>query len=345
MLYLDNAAATRPLPCAIDAMNAVLRDAWGNPNSGHAMGQIAYDVIGAAKNTVAKCLNCYPDEIIFCGSASEAAARIMWTAECNGVGVDVPATEHDAVYTLPYASATIPPKSETMYFRMLANNETGEIYDPHQHEHRDGCRESIAVDATAAVGHIPVDFHALDVDYLFCDALKFGGVPGCAILLVRRGTIIEEIMHSPTPHTALIAACAAALEWGVEHLDENDTWERKLFSELWWILASRVREGIHINGMPERNYAPHVHSFRFDGVSGAALATMLSNRGVMVSTGAACSTGDGRPSRVLVASGLTEKEASETIRITFSHETTLWEVREAAQIIGECVNHIRALGV
>jgi cysteine desulfurase len=89
--------------------------------------------------------------------------------------------------------------------------------------------------------------------------------------------------------------------------------------------------------------SPYILNVSFIGVENGALALMLSNRGVMVSTGAACTTGDNAPSHVLMAMYGDEARARSAIRISFSHDTTEDEVRIAASEIVECVEMLRGM--
>lgn len=344
MIYLDNAAATPPLPCTVEAMNAVLKSAWANPNSAHEMGSTAFRVLDEARRTVAKCMKCRPEEVHFTASASEAAARVAKTLYMNCYQITTPHWEHDAVFTAPsdYERRFTPKEYDNGLFQMLANNETGEIYDVAALR-RDNPESLMAVDATAAVGHIPVDFAALGADYLFADAMKFGGVPGCAFLIVKEGAPLSDLMHRPTPPVALIAAMAAALEWHMDHMEEIASHTRFLFGNMFSLLENDLRSTLHINGGADLDHLPHIYSLRFDGVENTALAGLLSLDGVAVSTGAACSAGKDTPYRVLLASGLTEQQASETIRVSFSHENTLEEIQRAAEIITRCVTQLRTL--
>ena len=90
-----------------------------------------------------------------------------------------------------------------------------------------------------------------------------------------------------------------------------------------------------------RRFADHILSIRFPGVYGATLAAALSERGVMVSTGSACSSGDNAASSNLMSSGLTEQQALETIRFSFDWYNTTAEASEAARIIARLVPALR----
>ena len=90
--------------------------------------------------------------------------------------------------------------------------------------------------------------------------------------------------------------------------------------------------------------SPYILNVSFPGVEGSALTLILSNDGVMVSTGAACTTGDNAPSHVLMAMYGDEARARSAIRISFSHENTEEEVKTAADKIVNVVKTLRGLG-
>ena len=90
-----------------------------------------------------------------------------------------------------------------------------------------------------------------------------------------------------------------------------------------------------------KNTAAHILSLTFPGVYGASLAAALSENGVMVSTGSACSAGDNAASENLIASGLTKEEALSTVRFSFDWQNTLSEADEAAKIIAQLIPTLR----
>ena len=347
MIYLDNAAAQKPLQAAVYAMNSVLQNKWANPNSAHRAGREAYELLEKCRESVARCLNCLPSEVVFTSSASEAASVAMRTLYMTCENVTVGATEHDAVVQTPWrdndpnrpARGQFPRKNG--FARMMANNETGEVYGELVHMCRNYPDDVIFTDATAAVGHIPVDFGFLGVDYLCADGMKFGAVPGCGVLLVRHDRIFpQHIMHRPTPHLALIAAFAAALEMRTSQMSDAamrvNTMRKRMEERLSQIPGARLNA-------QRASRLPGYINLSFFGVEGAALAGFLSQQGVCVSTGAACSSGDLSPSRVLLASGYDEQRARSAIRISIGEENTLDECLEAADLIAFAVEHLRTI--
>lgn len=349
MIYFDNAATTPVLPCAWDAMHAAPE---GNPSSIHAAGREAKAALEKARATIARCINCDPGEVYFTSGATESC---NWMVKCLRLETDAinyNGTVHHAVseasrsYLVPIATHGKPSA-----ILSLVNNETGQISDVDAF-----CRKNrphrIALDATAAVGHIPVNFKALGADYMAFGGHKFGSLKGIGALIVRRGCPVapmifggaqEHGMRGGTVSVPLVSSMAAALTWRSLHMEENEKAIRAVAQELIISLGChRVDFDINLpDGKSSKDCAPHILSIRFPGVYGAALAAALSVNGVMVSTGSACSSGDNAASANLMASGLTEQEALETIRFSFDWYNTTAEASEAAGIIADIVPTLR----
>ena len=338
-IYLDNAAVTPPLPCALEAYREV---PFGNPSSEHMMGQSARVALETARYTIAKCMDCESEEIYFTSTATEAAATTIRTLEKNKYKVVTSLVEHHAI------SENVEKhyhNNKFAFARMLANNETGELYSkPALYGDRLIC------DATAAVGHVPVSFKNFGADYLIADGIKFGSVPGAAFLIAKhnaplapliRGGGQERGMRSGTENVPAICAMAAALEWQIEHMKENTA---KL-SSLFVVFQSEFSkiDGVLWNTPLERPHLPHILNVSFMGVDAHALALLLSREGVMVSAGAACSNGLNEPSHVIMAMFNDEARARSAIRISLSHENTMQECEQAAEKIAEAVKHLRSL--
>lgn len=346
MIYLDNAATSPVLRVAKQTLSGFL-DATGNPNSSHIAGLEARAALEEARKRIARCINAQPDEIHFTASATDACQWAMQTLSENCCLTQVNATEHHAVLDCPVTTnAKLEPRGMA---QMLANNETGELYDAP----RKGIPRTDLwfCDATAAMGHIPIDVKKLGADYLCAGGHKFGSPCGIGFLYARRGAPLAE-RRTGTPPVALACAMASALEWHVEHMAENTEHinllrEATISGLLGQMNILRVNSWI-INIPPEveekHRYFPHIMNVSFDGIDGKALALMCSKRGVMVSAGAACTSGDNAPSHVLMAMYHDEARARSAVRISFSHENTVVEAEQAAKIIAECVTTLREIG-
>ena len=341
LIYLDFASKAPPLACAIEAF---LTAPFENPSSSHACGQVARRAMEDARARIAKCINAKPEEIIFVSGATEGAATVLLELYKEGFYIQPSPFEHHAVLeNLPY------PRGDQIldtkaFATMLINNETGAVLDPKKENEF----QRLFCDMTAAVGHIPVDVKALGIDYGIFSAHKFGGVSGAGVVYVHnsahlhpliRGGEQERGMRAGTENVPAICAMASALEWQCEHMDENLRHVHKLY-----LLMLQLLDDYQLNvGGDTANVSPYILNVSFPGVEGTALAMYLSNMGVMVSTGAACSNGLNEPSHVLMAMYGDEARARSAIRISFSHSTMEEEVRIAAGKINEAVRTLRSL--
>ena len=344
-IYLDSAAMYPVLPCAREAFaNAP----FGNPSSEHAFGKAARDALENAREKIAKLLDCDRDEIYFTSTATEAAAMALNSMDKSCVYLMATLIEHHAILENQRPTSKHANPLHFGYSHILAQNETGDVFsvkDLHEQSNAD----LVLVDATAAVGHIPVSFRELGCDYLIADAIKFGGLSGAAMLIAKkdaplspliRGGGQERGMRSGTENVPAICAMAAALEWQIEHMEENTA---KL-SDMYEYLLNKFEEfdGAHINA-PRPDHLPHILNISFDGVDAHALVLLLSQQGVMVSAGAACSNGLNEPSHVLMAIYHDEARARSAIRISLSHENTIDECIEAANKISASVAYLRRI--
>ncbi len=343
IINFDKAASTPMLP---EAKSAFLHACQGNPSSAHSLGRCAKSELEMARKTIAICLNCEPDEVYFTSGATESCNWMMYCLSLNGRKVYPFSDVHHAVSEYPIPVASIADIGSVSNVALsLVNNETGQINDISAFCSPCGCL--LALDATAAVGHIPVDFKALGADYMAFGGHKFGAPKGIGALIVRNGAPLRPLLYGGaqergyrggTTPVPLAAAMAAALEWHTAHMEENITHLIDLRDRL---LRCLTENGVthRVNG--GKNTAAHILSLTFPGVYGASLAAALSDKGIMVSTGSACSSGSNRPSDILRAAGLTSEEALSTIRFSFDENNTMDEARTAAGIIAELITTLK----
>ena len=344
MIYFDNAATTPVLDCAWNAMQAAPE---GNSASSHAVGRVAKAALENARATISQCINCDPCEVYFTSGATESCNWMVKCLRLETDGIIYNGTVHHAVSEGIHAySSPNAPRGKPSAVLSLVNNETGQICDVDAfcrkyHPHR------IGVDATAAVAHLPIDFRASGADYMAFGGHKFGAPKGIGALIVRQGCPITPLLYGGaqergerggTVSVPLACAMAAALEWHTAHMEENITHLIDLRDRF---LHRLTESGVEYGVNGGTNTAAHILSLTFPGVYGAALAAALSENGVMVSTGSACSSGDNAASANLMSSGLTEQQALETIRFSFDWYNTTAEASEAAGIIAQLIPTLR----
>lgn len=341
-VYADCAASAPILKVAWDVMSKAYAEGWGNPNSVHTAGRDARKKLEEAREIIAHCINAKPEEIAFTPSATAACEVALDFFDCRWPYTNYRWSnyEHKAVFSYlsgGYYDEAAP--IDGCYAHMLANNETGEIYYGKVRELAQ--KYSVFTDATAAVGQMPVDVQDLGVAALAAGGHKFGAFPGVGFVYIRGG-VKDEDTFPGTPPVALAVAMAEALFYRTLHRKEAQDY---LYSQQ-LLLANAVCDipGGHINTpVGEGNRLPNILSVRFDGVNARELLTMLDVNGVCASAGSACTADSDDPSRVLLASGLTEEQALSTIRLSFCPETTPDEFSFVADALRRSVAQLRKL--
>ena len=345
MIYMDNAASEKPIPCAVRAFNKVVKKNYANPHSAHRSGMESKAILEQARETIAECINCRPNEVYFTSGATEACNWAIQIMASRGTVTSYP-TAHAAVTEKidSYRFDIMARRTYKGFCYTLVNNETGAIEAKPITVDKD---ELVLCDATAAVGNIPVNFRSMGVDYMAFGAHKFGGIPGIGCLIVRESAPIEPFLYgggekyrAGTPCVALAAAMAAALKYRTRTQERRNAKAAKMrYILLDEGLRKRVRDMKYYENTLQ---APNILALTFDGVDGSALVAMMSSKfGTMISTGAACNSGENAPSRVLIADGYTESEAKSTVRLSISEHTTKRECRKVVKQLAYCVRHLR----
>ena len=375
-VYVDNAATTAMSDKAIEAMTPFLKGIYGNPSSLHTVGQVAKEALDDARARIAKCLNCDPREIYFTSGGSESDNQAIRSAAVNGERkgkkhIITTAFEHHAVLhtlkklekegfevtylgvhangivTAQEVAAAIRPDTALVTV-MFANNEVGTIQPIA--EIGKICREKGVIfhtDAVQAVGHVPVDCAALNVDMLSLSAHKFHGAKGVGALYVRRGVPLNSFIEggaqergrrAGTENLAGIAAMAAALDDACDNMEKNAKQERALCDKLIAGL-SRIPHS-KLNGDRNRRL-PNIVNMCFEGIEGEGLLLLLDDKGICASSGSACTSGSLDPSHVLLALGLPHEVAHGSLRISLSEYNTESDVDAIIEAVPQVVEYLR----
>ena len=237
---------------------------------------------------------------------------------------------------------------------MLVNNELGVIQPIrelggicHAHDVWLHC------DATQAVGKIPVNVAALDVDLLSFSGHKIYGPMGVGGLVIRRrrpriklapqilGGGQERGLRSGTANVAGIVGLGRAVELAVTRLDDEAVRIARLRDSLYEQIRQRV-DGVFLNGPTDFTLrVPGNLNLRFDGVDGEAL--MLGMENVAASSGSACTSANPAPSHVLLAIGLSEDQTRSSLRFGIGRFNTQQEIDMAARTVETAVLRLRSL--
>lgn len=376
-VYLDNAATTALSPKVLEAMVPYMTSIYGNPSSVHAFGREAKQGMDAARDQVAKALNCGPAEVIFtgCGTESDNTA-ILGAAERykdKGRHIVTTSVEHHAVlHTCEYlekhgcgvtylpvdADGRVSPEQVREAIRpdtvlvsiMFANNEVGTIMPIP--EIAAVCREKgvlFHTDAVQAVGHIPVDVQAMGIDMLSLSAHKFHGPKGVGVLYCRKGIRLpsyilggaqEKGRRAGTENVPGIVGLGAAIELACANMREN--------AARMTVLRDRLMQGIaqipevKLNGHPTERLPNNVnYSIKY--IEGESILLMLDMNGIAASSGSACTSGSLDPSHVLLAMGLPHETAHGSVRLTLGDDTTEADIDYTIGVLKNTVTRLRAM--
>ena len=377
MIYADQAATTRMSDTAVQTMLTVMREDYGNPSSLYSFGQKAREILEKARAEIADVIGADPREIVFTSGGSESDNQAIRSAAALGkkagkMHIVSTAFEHHAVlHTLkkleaegfrvtlldvhedglvrPEEVAAALQEDTCLVTVMYANNEIGTIQPIR--EIGALCREHHVVfhtDAVQAVGHIPVNVEADQVDLLSASAHKFHGPKGVGFLYVRKGFRLSPLIEggaqergkrAGTENVPGIAAMAAALKESAARIGDSVPRLTVLRDRL----ISGLQEIPHsaLNGDPVRRLPGNVN-FCFEGIEGESLLLLLDDRGIMASSGSACTSGSLDPSHVLLAIGRIHDVAHGSLRLTIGEETTEEEIDYIIRSVRSVVEHLRS---
>jgi cysteine desulfurase len=367
-VYLDYNATTPVAPEVAEAMQPFLGDHFGNPSSGHAYGIDAAQAVTRSRDHVAALIGAAaPEEIVFCGCATEAnnlallgVARALRSTKRHIV---VSAVEHPAVMqpalllqqdgwqvtiVAVNSSGRVDPEAVRAVLRpdtalvsvMHANNETGTIQPVPEIGRIARAQGALMhTDAAQSAGKIAVAVDALEADLLTLAGHKFYAPKGIGVLYVRGGTPIRPLMagadqeHGLRPGTENvphIVGLGEAARLARQRLSEASQTLRRLRDHLHTRLAAGVPDLV-LNGHPGERL-PNTLNVSFPGVSGRALLREA-GAAVAASTGAACHSGVTQASGVLGAMGLSVERAAGAVRLSVGIYTRGEDIERAGDAL------------
>ena len=375
LIYLDNAATTKTAPEVVDAMLPYFTEHFGNPSSVYGFAAANKEVITKQREIIAKALGAKTEEIYFTAGGSEsdnwALKATAEAYESKGKHIITTKIEHHAVlHTLKKleregfevtlldvgADGIVDPADVEKAIRedtalvtiMYANNEIGTLQPID--EIAKICKEkkvTFHTDAVQAVGHVPVNVHAQNIDMLSLYGHKFHGPKGIGVLYVRKGVPLFNLIEggaqergrrAGTENIPAIVGMAAALKEAVANLDENMA---KISA-----MRDRLIEGLsqvehsRLNGDAKKRLPGNVN-FCFEGIEGESLLLLLDEKGIEASSGSACTSGSLDPSHVLLAIGLPHEVAHGSLRLTLCEENTPEQIEYIIKKVPEIVSYLR----
>ena len=359
-------------------MMPCLTTVYGNPSSVHAFGRDARRLLDEARAKVAAALNAKPNEIYFtgCGTESDnwAVRGSAYALKAKGNHIITSAIEHHAIlhtcqqleregFKVTYlpvdeygqvsaadVEKAITPET-TLISIMTANNEIGTIQPIAEIgaiARAHGVR--FHTDAVQAVGAIPVDVKAMNVDLLSLSGHKLHAPKGVGALYIRSGVRLERLMNGGaqertqrpgTENMPSIVGLGRAIELATAHLDEKAAYVSALRDRLINGILETIPD-TRLNGHPTNRLPGNCNvSIRY--IEGESMLLNLDIKGIAASSGSACTSGSLDPIHVLLAIGLTHEVAHGSLRFSLNEDNTEEEVDYVIKSLDEVVRRLRAM--
>ena len=364
--YLDNSATTKVCDSAVEAINNAIRNDYFNPSAVYAPAVDVMRQVREAREEILRAVKAKGAEVYFTSGGTESNnLAILGTEENLRVkkGFACSAVEHPSV-KMPFDYlgqkgctlhtikvnrfgsfdlddlAEIAKQGLSLVSVMQVNNETGAITPVEQI--RKIIDDDVILHVDGVQGFLRDPFDMKYADLYTLSGHKIHAPKGIGALVAsnrvrlharQMGGGQQQDIRSGTENTPGILALRAAIrEFG------EDTEARERMMRLKLKLASQITAAIPqavINGPEPSQGAPHIINISFPGMRGEVMLHALEAKGVLVSTGAACSAKKKNPSATLLAMGLSREIADSAIRFSLSRFTTDNEIDTASQAVAD----------
>lgn len=365
MIYLDNAATTKPNARALDEARAYLTERYFNPSALYREGFELHLELKAAREHILSCLaDPAAFELIFTSCGTEADNQAIFSFARRGNAVTT-SGEHAAVAN-PFAelkSRGVEPRfaplnadgsvnaeklldlidDKTSFVSVIhVNNETGAINDVNaiaKAVKEKNPRVVFHTDGVQSFGKLPYRI-GKDVDLYSLSAHKIGGLKGVGALICKKKLRLSPYLYGGGQEGGLRSGTENV--FGIKTLEfaalekyggRREKYERMQELRRWFF--ERL-DGSLFAKISSDSSSPYILSLVARGLRGEILLHRVNDRGLLIGTGSACSSNaKKRYSRVILACGVSERDADGVIRLSFSDETTEEELGEAAKILNE----------
>jgi cysteine desulfurase len=375
-VYLDHNASTPVHPEVVHAMLPYFTERFGNPSSVHGFGREARDGMEGAREQVAAFLRAKKDEIVFTSGGTESdnfAIKGVAMARRHG-HIITSQIEHHAVLracqnleSLGFAVTYVPVdgygmvdpdevrrsvRADTILISIMhANSEVGTI-QPIAEIGRIARERQIPfhVDGVQTFGKVPLDLEALGIDLLSFSSHKVYGPKGIAGLFIRKGTKMVSVQHggeherrrrAGTENVPGIVGFGKAVELRARDMASEAERVTVLRDRLWEGISKRVAD-VRLNGHPTERL-PGTCNMCFQHVESESIVLGLDLKGIGVSAGSACTSGNVEPSYVLVAMGVPVDWAMGSVRCSLGHSTTAVDIDYVIDAAEPLVAKLRSL--
>jgi cysteine desulfurase len=374
-VYLDHNASTSVHPEVLEEMLPYFSERFGNPSSVHGFGREAREGLDTARERIASFLRVGKEEVVFTSGGTESDNMAMkGVAAARRQGhIITSRIEHHAVlrtgqtleqqgFAVTYlpvdGTGRVDPDDVRRAIRpdtvlisiMHANSEVGTI-QPVPEIGRIAREHGVAfhVDGVQTFGKLPIDVDACSIDLLSFSSHKIYGPKGVAGLYIRRGTKMAAIQHggeherrrrAGTENVPGIVGLGKAVEIRARDMAEEATRVTALRDRLWGTVSARIPE-VRLNGhLTER--LPGTCNMCFRRVESESIVLGLDLKGIGVSAGSACTSGNVEPSYVLVAMGVPLDWAMGAVRTSLGRTTTAEDIDYVVDAIEPLVAKLRS---
>jgi cysteine desulfurase len=373
-IYLDYNATTPIDKEVAETMKPFLDEMFGNPSSNHEYGLKTKKAVASARNQVASLIGCFPEEIIFTSGGTEsnnfAIKGVAFANKHKGNHIITSSVEHPAVIEVcKYLSAKgfiitylqvdefgrVDPaavkkaiNSQTILISIMhANNEVGTI-QPVEEIGKIAKSHNILFhsDAAQSLGKVKVDVNEMKVDLLSIAGHKLYAPKGVGALFIRKGVILEKLIHGAdhemnrragTENILEISGLGKACEIAQRDLEKNRTHMRDMRDLLYKGITESLID-VKLNGHPEQRL-PNTLSLSFRGIEANTLLSVLTE--VAASAGAACHADCFEASSVLNAMNVPVEYTLGTIRFSTGKYTTQTEIEKASELVISAVKRLK----
>ncbi len=375
-VYLDHNASTSVHPEVVVAMLPYFGERFGNPSSVHAFGREAREGLEIAREQIADFARISKDEVVFTSGGTEsdnlAIKGVAWSRDAGHIITSQ--IEHHAVlrtcqflegqgFSMTYVpvdgDGLVDPDDVRRAIRpdtilisiMHANSEVGTI-QPVEAIGPIARERGIPfhVDAVQTFGKVPIDLDRFGIDLLSFSSHKIYGPKGVAGLYIRKGTKMVGVQHggeherrrrAGTENVPGIVGFGKAVEIRARDMETEAVRLTALRNRLWAGISARVPE-VRLNGHPTRRL-PGTLNMCFRNVESESIVLGLDLKGVGVSAGSACTSGNVEPSYVLVAMGVPLDWAMGSVRATLGRGNTDEDIDYVMEVLPPLVERIRSL--
>ena len=373
-VYLDYNASTPVHPEVLAEMLPYFSDVFGNPSSIHGFGREAREGLDLARDRVAKFLKVSSQEIVFTSGGTEsdnfavkglavakgkghlitsqvehhAVLRACRALEAQGFGLTCVGVDQFGMVDPDEVRRAIRPDTLAISI-MHANSEVGTL-QPIEAIGRIAREHGVPfhVDAVQTFGKLPIDVDALGIDMLSFSAHKIYGPKGAAGLYIRKGTKMVAVQHggeherrrrAGTENVAGIVGLGKAVEVRARDMSAEAERLTALRDRFWTGLRARVPD-VRLSGHPVQRL-PGTASLLFRHVESESIVLGLDLKGIGVSAGSACTSGNVEPSHVLVAMGVPLDWAMGAVRCSLGRSTSAEDIDHVMACVEPLVTKLR----